>query len=160
MQIRHGFSLVFVLALGALSVLHAAVDVPFRAVIETQPVVSGSCGPGCLLLEIPGAGTATHMGAVTIDGPSEVDVVAGRQTATSTLTAANGDQLTLAIDGTVQFTGPGPTDPVTFTGSWEVVSGTGRFDGATGGGTYVGVSEIPVGGSFTLTGSISRPGGR
>jgi hypothetical protein len=86
-------------------------------------------------------------------------VVTGHQTATSTLTAANGDELVLEIVGSVQFTG-GPTDLVIFTGTWQVDSGTGRFAGASGSGTYTGSATIPVGGTLTLTGTISRPGRR
>src|SRR5688572_9493573 len=97
-------------------------DVPFRATIDTRPMITGSCGLGCITLDIPGSGTATHLGTVTLSGPSEVNVFASTQTATATLTAANGDTLVLDIEGTVQFSGPNPTDPVTFSGSWTVQS--------------------------------------
>jgi len=131
--------------------------VPFRAVIHTEPVPVGSCGPGCLDLNISGLGQATHMGRTEIDGPSQVNVILGQQTGTSTLTAANGDTLVIAFAGTVVFEGPEPTDPVSFEGRWDVISGTGRFDDAIGSGTYSGTAAGPVG-ILLLVGSVSSPG--
>jgi hypothetical protein len=37
---------------------------PFEAVIQTQPMPTGSCGIGCLQLEITGVGQGTHMGRI------------------------------------------------------------------------------------------------
>ena len=73
---------------------------------------------------------------------------------TMTLTAANGDQLVLAEQGTYTI------DVVALAaypvGSWVVVDGTGRFAGASGAGTFAGVSDF-VSGISTLrfSGSIS-----
>jgi hypothetical protein len=105
---------------------------PFRAVIQTVPIPTGSCGPGCVVLEIGGTGQATHLGRTEIAGPSQVMVTSATQTGTSTLTAANGDAIVIAFAGTVHFEGPSPTDPVSFEGAWDVIAGTGRFDGARG----------------------------
>jgi hypothetical protein len=157
-RLRHTLCTI-VLILVASVVAAAGPDLPFHASIDTQPQVLGPCGPGCLALEIPGSGTATLLGKVTIAGPSRVNLINGTQTATSTLTAANGDQLVLDIAGTAQFTGPNPDDPVTFTGEWTVQSGTGRFQAASGSGTYSGSSAGPSG-EFTLTGTISNIGKR
>ncbi len=85
--------------------------VPFRAVLQTEPVPVGSCGPGCLQLEIGGTGQATLMGRTEIQGPSQVDVILGEQSGTSTLTAANGDTLVITFVGTVQLEGPDPRIP-------------------------------------------------
>ena len=137
--------------------------VPFRALIDTEPVIVGSCGPGCLLLEIGGTGQATHMGRTDFEGPSEVqinlsDPSSGTQTGTSTLTAANGDTIVIAFAGTVEFEGPSPTDPVSFQGTWEVIAGgTGRFEGGTGSGTYRGTAAGPAG-ILLLAGTVSSPG--
>ena len=49
--------------------------VPFRALIHTMPIPVGSCGDGCLELDISGTGQATHMGRTEIQGPSQVDVI-------------------------------------------------------------------------------------
>ena len=133
--------------------------VPFRAVIDSEPVVVGACGPACLELEIGGEGTATHLGRTEIAGPSQVDVLQGTQTGTSTLTAANGDTIVIAFAGTAEFSGPAPTDPVTFQGPWVVIDGTGRFEDAAGSGTYTGSAAGTVG-QFILEGTISRPGPR
>lgn len=130
--------------------------VPFRAVLDTEPVPVGSCGPGCIELDITGVGQATHMGRTEIQGPSEVDVILGEQTGTSTLTAANGDTLVIEFAGTVVFEGPDPTDPVSFEGTWKVVDGTGRFADVTGSGTYSGTAAGPVG-SLLLVGRVSPP---
>jgi hypothetical protein len=53
-------------------------------------------------------------------------------------TAANGDQIFGAFEGT--WTGL-PPDPVTFQGTFWITSGTGRFEGVTGTGNYSGRSE-------------------
>jgi hypothetical protein len=101
------------------------------------------------------------MGRISIAGPSEViptGPTGGLQTGESILTAANGDTLTIEIAGT--FSAPqGPLGPVTFSGSWTVIAGTGRFEGAAGGGTYTGSALIPNG-ALALNGSISRRGPR
>lgn len=132
-------------------------SVPFRAVFQTVPVPTGSCGPGCIVLEIGGTGQATHMGRTEIAGPSQVNVPDAQQTGTSTLTSANGDAIVIVFAGTVIFEGPTPADPVTFQGAWNVVAGTGRFIGATGSGTYSGTATGPLG-ELLLTGQLSRLG--
>ena len=156
---QHDALLAIVLTLTASAVSAARPDVPFHASIDTQPAITGSCGPGCITLDIPGSGIATHLGAVKLTGPSEVNVLAGTQTATATMTAANGDTLVLDIEGTVQFSGPNPTDPVTFSGSWTVQAGSGRFAGASGGGSYSG-NAAGLSGELSLTGSLSDIGGQ
>ena len=102
-------------------------------------------------------GQATHLGRTHIDGPSQVDVVSATQTGTSTLMAAKGDTLVIAFSGTVTFTGPDPADPVLFAGTWNVIDGTGRFAGSSGGGSYGGNAAGPAG-TLLLDGSISGPG--
>jgi hypothetical protein len=131
--------------------------VPFRALIQTVPLPVGSCGIGCLELDISGTGLATHMGGTEMHGPSQVDVILREQTGTSTLTAAHGDTLEIAFAGTVEFESPDPTGPVSFEGTWEVTGGTGRFEDSVGGGTYGGTAEGPAG-ALLLVGRVSRPG--
>ena len=152
------------LLIASLMALPAAAGdrVPFRALIHTEPVFVGICGPGCFELAIGGTGQATHMGRTEFEGPSRVqinlsDPRSGTQTGTSILTAANGDAIEIAFAGTVEFEGPSPTDPVSFQGEWEVIDGTGRFDGATGSGTYSGTAAGPAGILF-LDGRVSSPG--
>lgn len=151
--------LAVLLTLTASAVGAARPDVPFHASIDTRPMITGSCGPGCIALDIPGAGIATHLGTLTLAGPSEVNLFASTQTTTGTLTAANGDTLVLDFEGTVQFSGPNPSDPVTFTGTWTVQSGSGRFRRASGSGSYSGNAAGPSG-ELNLTGSLSNIGGQ
>jgi len=128
---------------------------PFQAVIQTQPMPTGSCGIGCLQLEITGVGQGTHMGRIAIHGPSQVDLILSRQTGTSTLIAANGDALVIEFSGTVQLRDP--PDPVIFAGTWTVIDGTGRFVDASGSGTYTGSAVGPAG-TLVLVGRVSHPG--
>lgn len=147
-----------IMALSLLGLRATATDrVPFRALIDTEPMMVGFCGPGCLELEITGTGQATHMGRTKVTGPSQVNAILGQQTGTSTLTAANGDTIVIAFAGTVDFQGPNPTDPVSFQGEWHVTAGTGRFEAAEGAGTYSGTAAGPVG-TLLLVGSVSSPG--
>jgi hypothetical protein len=150
--------IIWLVALGA-----AAGDlVPFGADLQTVPVPTGLCGPGCIAFEIGGNGQATHMGRTEIAGPSHVqldatDPTLGTQTGTSTLTAANGDAIVIAFAGTVHFLAPPPTGAVSFEGTWELIDGTGRFEGANGSGTYSGTAEGPAG-DLRLVGRVSSPG--
>jgi hypothetical protein len=136
--------------------LTALGTVPFRATFATEPVVVGFCGPACLTLDIGGEGQATHLGRTDIAGPSQVDLMSGVQTGTSVLTAANGDTLVIAFEGSAVPEGPTPNDPVNFGGTWEVTAGTGRFENAVGSGTYSGRAAGPVG-LLRLIGRVSRP---
>ena len=114
-------------------------------------------------IALHGAGHSTLMGASTNDG---LAVISGPPNAagcipnadTETLTAANGDQLVIESDNLACPTGP---TSLHGTGHWHVVSGTGRFKGATGEGTFdgegvFGPSFSPGTISFTLTGTIAR----
>lgn len=80
---------------------------------------------------------------------------------TETLTAADGDSLTITAHDIAC-----PTSEYRFrgTGFWEVTGGTGRFGGATGEGTLEGQADFTQGWdqgefSFRLTGTISAPRG-
>ena len=130
-------------------------EVPFEASIDTVISPQGPCGPTCLALTIAGSGQARHLGRTTIDGPSQIDVATGAQSGTSVLTAADGSELEIAFEGAF-VPGPGPAD-ATFSGDWTVLSGSGRFDGATGSGTYSGTAS-GASGLLHLVGTISNPG--
>jgi hypothetical protein len=154
---RRHVAITLALILLAAAVPTADNSVPFKATIETQPVVTGFCGPTCLQLHISGSGVATQLGRMTIEGDSQVDLAAFRQTGTITMAAANGDTLEIEIDGSVIFSSPNPTDPVTFSGGWTVTSGTGRFANSNGGGSYHGSAAGPSGSLF-MDGSLSGIG--
>ena len=130
-------------------------EVPFRAVVDTEINVAGQCGIGCVVLAIDGTGNATHMGSLQISGPSLIDFRSFRQSGVSTLTAADGDTLIIAFAGTFIPEGPDPAGPVSFEGQWTVVSGTGRFEAASGSGTYTG-DAAGSSGTLILTGALRR----
>src|SRR5688572_16093967 len=145
---------VCILALSLGSIVYAGNSVPFHATIDTSPVVVGG-SPTTLDLQIPGSGRGTHVGRLEVDGPSHVDLVTARQTGTSTLTAADGSSFDFSFSGTVGISGPLPSDPVTFQGAWHITSGTGRFEDASGGGTYHGSAAGPSG-ILYLDGTLTK----
>jgi hypothetical protein len=114
---------------------------------------------------LQGSGQGTHVGHFDIQQshcfaypPSlpTLETVDGH----ATITAANGDQLEFTYEG--DFThlfGPEGPIAVHIEGEIEVVGGTGRFEGATGSGTYLGSAPYPVtAGSMTFEGVISSVG--
>jgi len=149
-----------VLALTSLtpSALQAESEVPFSATWETQISIA-PLEPPLFAVSGLGAGKGLHLGALTAQSITEVvNLATGEGVASYRFTAANGDDvlitfLFLAI----------PTSPTAFSieGIWQVTGGTGRFEGASGSGTYVGQAEF-VGpadaiGTFALEGTISSP---
>ena len=109
--------------------------------------------------EFDARGKATHMGTSFLFTPlSEVQLATGDQTAAGTITAADGDQLFWALVGTAI---PNVAGDFQLDGEYTITGGTGRFFGATGGGTYTGTAG-PAGApegtnDWTMTGTISRP---
>lgn len=74
----------------------------------------------------------------------------------STLTAANGDTLSLSNNGTVCEVGAtGANVPHTFVGKVTITGGTGRFAHASGSGTETGGDDGAGNSSYTLSGSIT-----
>jgi hypothetical protein len=135
----------------------AADTVPFHAAIQTQPQpVVFPCGPVCQL-DIPGFGNASHMGAIQAPGESTLNLITLEQTGSFLLIAANGDSMAVTFSGTFLPSGPTFDDPVTFMGTWTIMSGTGRFAGATGSGTYQGTA-VGAEGTVWLDGTISTVG--
>jgi len=106
-----------------------------------------------------GQGNVTHLGlahqqgTMTLEPPIDVQQVMFPGHGTVTLTAANGDELTFHFEGVLDVnTGVGD-------GRFEFVGGTGRFAGATGGGTFHAVIDLsyPVAQPMTvvLDGQVS-----
>ena len=152
---RLGFAAVLSI-ITAGSAAWAARPVPIHASIDTEIAIAGACGPTCAILNISGSGQAAHLGRVSVSGPSFTDFVAGTQTGTSTFTAADGSQLQLEIEGTFHFTSQ--TD-VAFSGSWTVISGTGRFEDSSGSGTYHGTASVASNtGELSLNGTVTDTG--
>jgi hypothetical protein len=131
--------------------------VPFHAVFNTafESTVNGSI----MTVHVTGVGNATHLGLTSIDTNDQtVDLTTGQATATYYFTAANGDEIVLALNF---FATPTPTG-VSLSGHWDITSGTGRFADPSGSGTFEGRADFTgadVGvGRFTMTGMISSPG--
>src|SRR4051794_36787245 len=108
-----------------------------------------------------GTGIATHLGRSTneghilITGPGSGCPGGLANTNIETLTAANGDVLTLT-----SYDVACPIGQLVFqgTGHWIVTGGTGRFSGATGQGTIDGGSDFNQHQfHIELTGTISAP---
>jgi hypothetical protein len=141
-------------ALALTVVVQAHASVPFSAsfsgtVAFTSPTT----------VAFDGSGQASHMGRSSNDGvaaiigpPDQAGCIPNANT--ETLTAANGDQLTIQSDDLACPIASGPI--LHASGEWTVVDGTGRFAGATGSGTLDGESNFNNGTfQFTLTGSLS-----
>ena len=139
--------------------LLAGKQVPFRISYNNDITADFSNLP---LVPVTSSGTilGTHLGNGTARAISEtVNLATGEGVAIHELTAANGDTLRLSF----QFLAI-PTSPTTFSvvGEWQIIGGTGRFEGATGEGLYSGVvtfvTESTAKGEFTLSGNISSVG--
>jgi hypothetical protein len=114
------------------------------------------------LLTGEGTGHASHLGKTTmsfvstsVEPKPDFLLITG----TFTLTAANGD--TLSGNFTQMFFPPDSSGNAPSTIEFEITDGTGRFLGATGGGTAHTISDLSINPSpFTLTttnGTISVP---
>ncbi len=150
--------LILALALSWCTNAYGADTVPFKAAIHTEAIATGPCGSACLSLNITGTGHGSHFGRMAIAGPSQIDFLTGNQTGTSTLFAADGSTILISFAGTFVPTGPDPDDPATFQGMWIVESGTGRFQGQSGDGTYEGSAVLGSVGVLYLNGRLSNPG--
>ncbi len=140
----------------------AASLVPFQATVaETQTVARCSPIPS-LCVTIVGSGHATHLGQIKVTafvvsnlasnaGPGCVTEM--RQT---TLTAANGDTITLDATGVNCATG---RTTVTAVDTYQVVGGTGRFSRARGSGTITAIINVARRTAVaTFSGLLSTPG--
>ena len=123
------------------------VTVPFKANFYTEEVslTPDYCGAGIALNIQEGTGTATHLGLLTTrmvfcfdltPGPTfgAYDFVPGPEN--GHFTAANGDELWISVTGGQVIIDPslGPEYGAYFQDPFVFVGGTGRFEGATGGG--------------------------
>lgn len=125
--------------------------VPFRGRYDTVVGPPNDEGE----FSIWGEGQATHLGRNTWYSLSSIDAE-GNQTGSTAAVAANGDEFHYSYEG--GSTPPDATGALTFWGEWVCTGGTGRFEGATGGGTYEGTANVFVGvGQINLVGEISRP---
>ncbi len=119
------------------------VTVPFKVDYVGEYGPFGARCPGQVNVIVDGEGTGTHVGRSTIHfdfcGTPQPDgsFIYGDPDATAYIIAANGDSLFVSASGTVV---PGRMDdhPEYVTSHWrdpfEILGGTGRFEGATGEG--------------------------
>lgn len=161
------------------------IGVPLKGTIWTTMAEASGPPPLCTIDGQPGVvltivengqftnSTLTHLGRVTLvqhqcvvadtvqfpDGPpasGQIEVL------DATITAANGDTLTLSSDP-VEFgtfappgIGPGPL-PIGFAGTLVITGGTGRFASADGSAHFEGMYCFRVnGGMYTLAGHLIR----
>jgi hypothetical protein len=134
-------------------------QVPFRATFDTE--FQSSAGFPVINITVQGNGHGLQIGNATTFSPDEtVNLITGNATATFTLIAANGDTIVI-FDAFNVTQVPGG---VTFSGTYNVIGGTGRFAGATGQGAVTGSAQFTgegIGvGDFVLDGTISSPGNR
>lgn len=104
-------------------------------------------------LTLSGSCTLKHLGATTMTATQWLYPYPDFENLT-TYTAANGDQLTTRFIGTLT-SAPGEQLNLTFVGEETILSGTGRFAGATGTSTLTGSAMLATGkGQYTTTGSM------
>jgi len=128
---KFGWSLMALALVGVISLKAFAAPRPFHLVEHGVITATPRDGSGTVLdVVASGVGTATHLGAITVERTATL-------TATNTpgifafkgdaiLTAASGEKLTTEIDGTFNAV-TGHADLV-----YEWTGGTGRFEHATG----------------------------
>jgi hypothetical protein len=135
-------------------------QIPFRASFDAE--FQNTIAFPIAHVQVQGTGEAQLMGRSEAVTENElVNVITGEGTATFTLTGANGD--TVVLEDTFLSTPPDANGAFTFGGTFEIVGGTGRFAGATGGGTVTGSAQFSPsreGGvaEFSFDGTISSPG--
>jgi hypothetical protein len=154
--------LCFVLSLSGLSLSIAAppaVAVPFRASYEVD--LQAEINLPIATVTSTGSALATHLGRVAARSVEEtVNLATGEGVATHEFTAANGDVILVDFIFTAI-----PTSETEFdvSGTWQISGGTGRFENATGSGSYSGLvqftSATTATGHFEMEGTMSLPGG-
>ena len=126
-------------------------DVPFKATVDINENVAFLFVPPCFAIgTLTGSGNATHLGKIK---GTALDCINPTTTPTSftspmsyaysstkvVFTAANGDMLYLAYAGTLTAQASGPH---VIAGHFVITGGTGRFQGASGGGTMSGTEDL------------------
>ena len=138
----------------------AASGIAVRSVRAAEPAVplkasvSGTVSlTGETTFALDGTVKANHIGSMNDYQANGVFTGENTDTLTETLTAANGDTLTILCNQTLEAISPGIFRG---TDTWTIIGGTGRFSNASGSGT--GETQVNLNtGTFTkdLTGAIS-----
>ena len=155
----------FLLLLGALATLclsmpvRAGDQVPFKGTFNPIVLSTTQLDPTHVRFDADVIVQATHLGNAHGPGVFILDFTALTYAGTSTWVAANGDAVFSTFAGQLVPTDtPGLFDNVE---TFDIVGGTGRFEGATGagiaGGQFDAVTQsVPAPNPFT--GTISSPG--
>ena len=135
-------------------------QVPFEASFTTE--FSAAISFPIAHISVNGEGQARHLGMAEASTTNqEANLITGHLTATYTLKGANGDTVVFQMVAESVFLTP---THVIFEGDYTIVSGTGRFSGASGSGALEGNATFtsPAGGvgEFSVSGTISAPGRR
>lgn len=119
---------------------------PFMTTASGTDTVSIGCDGGCVQATFNGTATSSHLGTsswiaeltVPLTGLTLTDngELCGPATGSATLPAANGDEVDFTYAGTICALDA--TNPIfgahSFSGTYTITGGTGRFQGATGTG--------------------------
>jgi hypothetical protein len=149
------------LASGAITVTHSTLEardqVPFRAEYDTE--LEAVVNFPLASVFATGEGQATHLGRMVTQSIEEtVNLATGEGVASYIFSTANGDEIVIEF----AFSAIPSGASFAVSGTWEITGGTGRFDGASGSGTYKGRVEFTglssAVGHFKLEGTISSPG--
>lgn len=130
-------------------------QVPFNGSVSGTVAFTGETTAA-----LSGSGISMYLGLSAYAGNvSDITPTASGMTdvLVETLTAANGDTLTILCNQVAVEQNPGIFEA---TDQWTVIGGTGRFAGASGSGT--GVTHIDLNnGTFSkqMTGTVSAPSG-
>ncbi len=140
-------------------------QVPFHATVS-ETFTAAPCGQWARCITAVGTGQAEHLGAITesativVDAnPADAQNGCAPETRTTTLTAANGDVITLYGTG---FSCAATSDAHD---NYVITGGTGRFQGANGSGNEynvhtftgpgVGVATVTYSGTISTVGSLN-----
>lgn len=147
----------FAVAAGSASADTTALPFVVHASYDATPTPDAACGG--LRVVASGAAIGNEIGAAQWNDTECASLVAQPGsiviTGTLTLTAANGDEL--FIDYTATTPLPDATGAIHPAGTFTIVGGTGRFAGATGGGTLTADANVTSPATTaTLVGTIDR----
>ena len=152
-------ALLWVLCIVTRRVAFAGDQIPFHASYNNE-IEADFSGLPLVAVTSTGSALVTHLGNVTTRSISEtVNLATGEGVAMHEFVAANGDTIQISFHFLAT-----PTSATSFSieGGWEISGGTGRFAGASGGGSYEGAAQFnsptTASGEFELNGTISSVG--
>jgi len=140
------------------------ITVPFKSSFSTSPGTMENpviCDDLLLVIQV-GGGEATHLGAFTTAMSFCVDPDFYYFGVVGTFFAANGDELWISIEEGQVIPNEDLPDPYSyfFTDEFTFVGGTGRFIGATGGGTTNSFVEADLSTDHQWNGTLTMSPGK